>query len=65
MMVESPPLRADSWERPSFFSRSVRDTAGEYLGVTFLRDGSLAVVTPIQSGRRVGFSWWRFDPPRK
>jgi BNR/Asp-box repeat len=37
------------------------DPAGEYLPVEFLRDGSLAVATPIQvPPERVGFVWWRF-----
>jgi hypothetical protein len=31
--------------------------------LTFLKNGSLAVVTPIQddSARRFGFSWWRIE----
>jgi hypothetical protein len=39
------------------------DTAGEYLALAFLRDGGLAVVTPIQNRaeKRVGFTWWKFD----
>lgn len=38
------------------------DTAGEYLALTYLRDGTLAVVTPIQNRpeNRVGFTWWKF-----
>lgn len=38
-----------------------RSAAGEYLPIAFLRDGSLAVVSPIQNERagRYGFSWWR------
>jgi hypothetical protein len=37
------------------------DPAGEYLPVAFLRDGSIAVATPIQVfPERVGFTWWRF-----
>jgi hypothetical protein len=38
------------------------DPAGEYLALAFLRDGGVAVVTPIQNRveKRVGFSWWRF-----
>jgi hypothetical protein len=40
----------------------VRDTAGEYLSVLYLRDGDLAVVSPIQNPetKRSGFSFWRF-----
>ena len=43
-------------ERPE-----TRSAAGEYLPVAFLRDGSLAVVSPIQNERaqRFGFTWWR------
>lgn len=39
----------------------MRSAAGEYLPVAFLRDGSLAVVAPIQNERsqRYGFTWWR------
>jgi hypothetical protein len=38
----------------------VPQTGGEYLPVAFLRDGSLAIVTPIQNlnAKRLGFSWW-------
>lgn len=38
------------------------DPAGEYLPVAFLRDGTIAVVTPIQNWpeKRQGFTWWRF-----
>jgi hypothetical protein len=38
------------------------DAGGEYLATAVLRDGSVAVVTPVQheSARRLGFTWWRF-----
>lgn len=41
----------------------VRDTGGEYLAVTFLRTGGLAMVSPIQNQRaqQFGFSWWRIE----
>jgi hypothetical protein len=41
------------------------DEGGEYLPVRFLRDGSVAVVTPIQhhAARRLGFTWWSFAAP--
>jgi hypothetical protein len=64
-MIESAPFVPDSWdgwnEKPT-----TRDTAGEYLALTFLRSGDLAVVTPIQNLRthRFGFSWWRFQTRR-
>jgi hypothetical protein len=39
----------------------IRDTDGEYLAVTFLRNGDLVVVSPIENKRtkRFGFSLWR------
>jgi hypothetical protein len=63
-MITSPPFRPDSWRsgaRPE--DPPTRDTAGEYLAVTFLSEGGLAVVSPIQNGRaqRFGFSWWRIE----
>ena len=63
-LIEAPALRPDSWGG----GRSVddppyRDTAGEYLGLTFLSDGRLALVSPIQnrSAQRFGFSFWKID----
>lgn len=61
-MIESPPLRTDSWgagARPE--DPLVRDSAGEYLAVAFLKDGGLGMVGPIQNrgANRFGFSWWR------
>jgi hypothetical protein len=40
-----------------------RSAGGEYLGMTFLREGGFAVVTPIFNGetKRAGFSWWKAD----
>lgn len=63
-MIESRPLRIDSWRagaRPE--DPPVRDSAGEYLAITFLRNGRLAVVSPIQNRRaqRLGFSWWSIE----
>ena len=61
---ESAPLRSDSWDAPARpGDPRIRDSAGEYIGVAFLRDGGLVVVSPIQDSltRRFGFSWWRFD----
>jgi hypothetical protein len=38
----------------------VLQSGGEYIPVAFLRDGTLALVTPIQNlkAKRLGFSWW-------
>ncbi len=65
-IIESPPFRPDSWRagvRPQ--DPPIRDTAGEYLAVTFLRTGGLAVVSPIQNKReqRFGFSFRRIKVP--
>jgi hypothetical protein len=40
------------------------DEGGEYLATGFLRDGRMAVVTPVQHQRaaRLGFTWWTFAP---
>jgi len=40
---------------------TMRSAAGEYLPVAFLRDGSIAVVSPIQNegANRYGFTFWR------
>jgi len=59
-VVESPPFQIDSWStgaRPE--DPPVRDSAGEYLAVTFLKDGGLGMVAPIQNraANRLGFSW--------
>lgn len=67
-VAEAQPLRADSWaapDRPG--DPPTRNPAGEYLGLTFLRDGGLAVVSPVQDPVewRYGFSWWRFEARRR
>jgi len=58
------PMQTDSWtksEAPDHVL--VRTTAGEYLQPIFLKDGSLAVVSPIQDVKadRYGFTFWRFE----
>lgn len=63
-LIESRPFRPDTWEQGrSCEDPPFRDTAGEYLALAFLSDGSLAVVSPIQNSRaqRFGFSFWRID----
>jgi hypothetical protein len=63
-VVQSQPFQIDSWAAgaPPATPPS-RDTAGEYLAMTFLRDGSLGMVSPIQNraAQRAGFSWWRIE----
>ncbi len=59
-VAEAAAFAPDSWQRrqPAGEPRR-RDTAGEYAAMAFLRDGRLAVVTPIQDDqeKRGGFSW--------
>jgi hypothetical protein len=67
--VESSPVRPDSWRRidPRWPDNTpTPDTAGEYLALTFLRQGGLAFVSPIQDTRekRFGFSFWRLEEQR-
>jgi hypothetical protein len=63
-LIRSPLLTIDSWSvTDAHGNLPARDTAGEYLAVLFLRDGSLAVVSPIQNAaeKRFGFSFWTFS----
>ena len=63
-VVEAPALQAECWRAAGAEgSAPVRDTGGEYLPVLFLRDGDLAVVSPIQNpaANRFGFVFWRFN----
>jgi ketosteroid isomerase-like protein len=66
-MAEAPGFKPDSWQwyTPQEFPQ-VRDSAGEYLPVLFLRAGGLAVVSPIQNKRenRIGFSLWKVEEHR-
>ncbi len=61
-VVQISRLITDSWIAGTQSSSPVRDTAGEYLSVLFLRNGDLAVVSPIQNpkAKQFGFSFWRF-----
>ena len=62
--VLSPPLVPDSWGLASRRENpTLRSPAGEYVPIVFLRDGTLAVVAPIQNERaqRFGFTWWRIS----
>ena len=64
-VVKAPSFRPDSWQRgeASTVALRSRDPGGEYLAVSFLRSGGLAVVSPIQDDRakRFGFSFWRVE----
>jgi Tol biopolymer transport system component len=66
-VVESQPFEPDCWQE----SRSpddlpVRYAGGEYLAVSFLHKGGLAVVSPVQNWRenRFGFSLWKLEERR-
>jgi hypothetical protein len=66
-VVESRPFEPDCWQE----SRSpekllLRSTGGEYLAVSFLNSGGLAVVSPIENRRdkRFGFSFWKLGEHR-
>ncbi len=66
-MTEAGPPRvhvAAAFQSPAFRvpeggTEPVREPAGEYVPVAFLRDGRIAVVTPIQdvAGERFGFTF--------
>jgi len=66
--VEAPPFVPDSWRpNPSWPDDPlIHDTAGEYLALSFLRKGGLAVVSPIKNKRenRYGFSFWKVEERR-
>jgi hypothetical protein len=63
-LIESEPLPIDAWAPRVVGGDTLRvpDTAGEYVGISFLRSGGMAVVTPIQDfdAGRQGFTFWRF-----
>jgi hypothetical protein len=62
----SPLLDLDTydWGDSTHAAGLLHVTAGEYLGMTFLRDGGIGVITPLQITRTgpVGFTYWRFGP---
>ena len=59
----SDRLQTDSWTKSDEPDHAlVRSTAGEYLQPLFLKDGTLAVVSPIQ-GLKAGFTFWRLQTP--
>lgn len=61
IVARAAPIMVNAWSR----SGDRRDTGGEYLPVTFLQDGALGVVTPVQDPGdgipALGFTWWRFE----
>lgn len=65
-VLVSPAQSLDSVRPREAGGPLFNDPAGEYLAAMFLRDGTLAVVTPIQNvpAKRRGFTWWTFRPAR-
>ena len=62
-LAESEPMVIESFGLSSRHEDpNVRSSAGEYAGVTILRDGSIAMVAPVQNEKasRFGFAFWRF-----
>ena len=63
-VIQSAPLPIEVWIPRGAQGDSLHHgTGGEYLGLAFLHDGGLGVVSPIQnpSAHLLGFTWWRFD----
>jgi BNR repeat-like domain len=67
-MIESPPFKPDSWQKNPTWPEDPQtpEPAGEYLALCFLRNGGLAVVSPIQNmqEKRFGFSLWKVEERR-
>lgn len=65
VVAVAPSFQAESFTLPGFGPPG-GDTAGEYLPLVFLSDGSLGLVAPIQNvaATRVGFSWRRYSLER-
>jgi hypothetical protein len=66
-IVEPEPFVPDTWwSGGSPGNAPVRYTCGEYLAACFLRQGGLAVVSPIQNPaeKRFGFSVWKLEEQR-
>ncbi len=60
---KSSDLDIEAWHAPEPANYSpVPETGGEYLSAIFLRNGKIAVVTPIQNppAKRFGFTFWLF-----
>ena len=57
------PIRFDAYSMDETGAMS-QDTAGEYVPIAFLRDGTLAIATTIQDpeGDRWGFTWRPIQP---
>ncbi|MFK8042379.1 sialidase family protein [Congregibacter sp.] len=58
---EAAPFVPDAWEETVAYKSL--SPAGEYIPVSFLANGDLAVVSPVQNvhDQRWGFTFWRFS----
>jgi len=62
-VLMSAPFQIDSWTKSDEPDHPlVRSSAGEYLQPLFLKDGTLAIISPIQDPKanRRGFTFWSF-----
>lgn len=62
ILATAPPFSLDVFGLASRSEPPERDTGGEYLALTFLPDGQLGVVAPVQdvAAKRLGFTWRRY-----
>ena len=63
-VIQSEPFVLDAWGmREAGTNPSLPDSDGEYLAITFQRDGGFGVVSPIFNPRthRHGFTWRVFQ----
>lgn len=58
----APPFQLEAFAAREPGQPPVRDTAGEYFGLTFMGDGSIGLATTIQNpvSKRLGFLWRRY-----
>lgn len=65
-LVKSSEQRLDTARRDPESDQLSPTTAGEYLSIAALQDGSIAVVSPIHNdpANEYGFTFWRFAPEK-
>ena len=66
VLAEAAPFQFDAWRSVKPGEKPKRDTAGEYIPLAVLSDGTLAVITTIQNPgtTRFGFTF-RAAPGRR
>lgn len=61
-VVRSAPQELKTFGSPDSTGKRRHGTGGEYIGLTFLRDGGIGVATALNDlPDHVGFTWWRFQ----